>query len=152
VHQGPHYPAKPPGDTPDKRYNAFLARSDGSFQPLVIITKRGLSGQNFRSAATPWELTNSVLCGWKFSPVVNAMMEVSGHYANVWDAQLIYPPGIGFKDPAECITNEVPLYLWIRESRNDDNNSVSNLPPPKGWQSFERYPGYGGGINVLVLP
>jgi hypothetical protein len=42
VHQGPHYPAKPPGDTPDKRYDAFLARSDGSFEPLVITTKRGL--------------------------------------------------------------------------------------------------------------
>jgi hypothetical protein len=150
VFQGPHYPAKPPGEPPDKRYDAFLARSDGGFEPLVITTKRGLTGQNFPSAATPWELTNSVLCGGgKFTPIVNPMMEVTGHYANVWDAQLIHPAGIRFTDPAECIVNEVPLYLWIRETHDDDNNSVSNLPPPKGWQSFA---GYFGGINVLVLP
>ena len=148
VHQGPHYPAKPPGDTPDKRYNAFLARSDGSFEPLVITTKRGLSGQNFPIAATPWELTNSVLCGaLKFTPIVNAMMEVTGHYANVEDTQLIFPAGISFTNPEECITNEVPLYLWINEIRN--GTSVSNLPAPEGWQSFREYH---GGIDVLVLP
>jgi hypothetical protein len=117
---------------------------------LVITTKRGLSGQNFPSAATPWELTNSVLCGsGKFTPIVNPMMEVTGHYANVRDTQLIRPAGISFTDPAECITNEVPLYLWIREIYNDDNNSVSDLPPPEGWQSFREYH---GGIDVLVLP
>ena len=148
VHQGPHYPAKPPGDTPDKRYNAFLARSDGSFEPLVITTKRGLSGQNFPIAATPWELTNSVLCGGgKFTPIVNAMMEVTGHYANVRDTQLICPAGISFTKPEECITNNVPLYLWINEIRN--GTSVSNLPAPEGWESFRNYH---GGIDVLVLP
>ena len=150
VEQGPHYPAKPPGEPPDKRYDAFLARSDGSFEPLVITTKRGLSGQNFPSAATPWELTNSVLCGGgKFTPIVNEMMEVTGHYANVWDTQLIRPAGISFTDPEECIANEVPLYLWIKEIHNGDNNSVSNLPAPQGWESFKEYH---GGINVLVLP
>ena len=117
---------------------------------MVITTKRGLSGQNFASAATPWELTNSVLCGGgKFTPIVNPMMEVTGHYANVRDTQLICPAGISFTDPEECIANEVPLYLWIKEIPNGDNNSVSNLPPPKGWESFRNYR---GGINVLVLP
>src|SRR4051794_7194927 len=51
VHQGPHWPSKPPGDGPDKKYNALLARTDGSFESLVIITKRGMEGQNFTSAA-----------------------------------------------------------------------------------------------------
>ena len=148
VHQGPHYPAKPPGETPDKKYNAFLARSDGSFEPLVITTKRGLTGQNFPIAATQWELTNSVLCGdLKFTPVVNAMMEVTGHYANVMDTQLIHPAGISFTSPEECITNEVPLYLWINEIHKGD--TVSNLPAPEGWESFTSY---FGGIDVLVLP
>lgn len=148
VHQGPHYPAKPPGDTPDKRYNAFLARSDGSFEPLVIITKRGLSGQNFSIAATQWELKNSVLCGAsKFTPIVNAMMEVTGHFANVWDEQLIRPAGISFTKPEECIANGVPVYLWLNEVRN--GTSVRNLSAPEGWESFREYH---GGIDVLVLP
>jgi hypothetical protein len=148
VHQGPHYPSKPPGDRPDKRYDAILSRSDGSFERLVITTKRGLSGQNFPVAATPWEITNSVLCGGgKFTPVVNAMMEVTGHYTNVRDTQLIRPAGISFTNPEECITNEVPLYLWINEIRN--GTSVSNLPAPEGWESFREYH---GGIDVLVLP
>jgi hypothetical protein len=152
VHQGPHYPAKPPGDTPDKRYNAFLARSDGSFEPLVIITKRGLTGQNFPIAATPWELKNSVLCGaLKFTPVVNAMMEVTGHYANVQDTQLIRPAGISFTKPEECIANEVQLYLWINEFKVEHRygTAVANRPAPEGWESFKNY---GGGIDVLVLP
>jgi hypothetical protein len=152
VHQGPHYPAKPPGDTPDKKYNAFLARSDGSFEPLVIITKRGLTGQNFPIAATPWELKNSVLCGaLKFTPVVNAMMEVTGHYANVQDTQLIRPAGISFTKPEECIANEVQLYLWINEFsvQHRYGTAVSNLPAPEGWESFREYH---GGIDVLVLP
>lgn len=148
VHQGPHYPSKPPGDRPDKKYDAILARSDGSFDRLVIITKRGLSGQNFLSVATAWELTNSVLCGGgKFTPVVNAMMEVTGHYANVRDTQLIRPAGISLTDPEECIAKEVPLYLWINEIR--DGNSVRDLPAPEGWASFKEYH---GGIDVLVLP
>ena len=129
VHQGPHYPSKPPGNTPDKRYNALLARTDGSLEPLVIITKRGLSGQNFSIAATQWELTNSVLCGsFKFAPVVNAMMEVTGHYANVMDTQLIFPAGISFTSPEECITNEVPLYLWINEIRNGNFGEQPSCP------------------------
>jgi hypothetical protein len=152
VHQGPHYPAKPPGDGPDKRYNAFLARNDGSFEPLVIITKRGLTGQNFPIAATPWELKNSVLCGaLKFTPVVNAMMEVTGHYANVQDTQLIRPAGISFTKPEECIANEVQLYLWINEFKVEHRygTAVANRPAPEGWESFKNY---GGGIDVLVLP
>jgi hypothetical protein len=75
------------------------------------------------------------------------MMEVTGHYANVRDTQLICPAGISFTNPEECITNEVPLYLWIREIRN--GTSVSDLPAPEGWESFREYH---GGINVLVLP
>lgn len=148
VRQGPHYPSKPPGDGPDKRYNAFLARGDGSFEALVITTKRGLTGQNFPIAATPWELRHSVLCGpLKFNPIVNAMMEVTGHYANVWDRQLLRPAGVSLASPEECIANEVPLYLWVHEIRHDRH--VSNLPPPEGWQVFT---GYGGGIDVLTLP
>ena len=150
VRQGPHYPAKPPGDGSDKKYNAFLARTDGSFEGLVITTKRGLTGQNFSSAATPWELTNSVLCsvGGKFTPVVNEMMEVTGHYANVRDTQLIRPADINITDPAECIAQEVPLYLWIQEY-SAGKNVVDNLAPPDGWVEFK---GYHGGIDVLVLP
>lgn len=158
VHTGPHWPSKPPGTGPDKKYNALLARTDGSFEPLVITTKRGMTGQNFAGAATPWELTNSVLCGGgKFNPIVNAMMEVTGHYANVWDTQLIRPAGISFTDPAECLTNEVPLYLWIHEVRKENtawvgsNGSVYNLPAPEGWESFKSPPIWNGGIDVLVL-
>jgi len=148
VHQGPHYPAKPPGDTPDKRYSAFLARSDGSLEPLTIITKRGLSGQNFHIAATQWELMNSTLCGAsRFKPVVNAMMQVTGHYANVRDTQLIRPAGIGLAKPEECIENGVPLFLWLNEIRN--GTSVSDAPPPEGWETFKEFH---GGINVVVLP
>ena len=153
VHQGPHYPAKPPGDTPDKRYNAFRSRSDGHFEPLVIITKRGLSGQDFRVAATQWELANSALCGaGRFTPIVNEMMGVTGHYANVVDTQLIRPAGISLTSPEECIANQVPLYLWIKQfSREGREGEVwDNLPAPKGWESFRDH--YGGGINVLVLP
>jgi hypothetical protein len=150
VRQGPHYPAKPPGDNPDKKYDAFLARTDGGFDPLAITTKRGLSGQNFASAATPWELTNSVLCtvSGKFTPVVNGMMEVTGHYANIRDTQLIRPAGINITDPAECITKEVPLYLWLNEIRGP-RNTVSDPPAPEGWEAFRNYH---GGIDVLVLP
>ncbi len=150
VQKGPRYPAKPPGDKPDKRYSAFLARSDGSFEPLIITTKRGLSGQNFPIAATPWELTHSVLCGGgKFTPIVNAMMEVTGHFANVGQEQLIRPAGIDIKDPAECIAKEVPLYLWIQEIHDTSRNSVTNLPAPEGWEGFRNRH---GGIDVLVLP
>ena len=148
VQQGPHYPAKPPGEAPDKRYSAFMARGDGSLEPLVIITKRGLSGQNFRIAATQWELKNSVLCGAsKFTPIVNAMMEVTGHCANVRDTQLISPAGIGFTKPEECIASEVPIYLWLNEIR--DGTAVRDLPAPEGWQSFREFH---GGIDVVVLP
>jgi hypothetical protein len=160
VRQGPHYPAKPPGDTPDKSYSALLCRSDGSLAPLVIITKRGLTGQNFFVAATQWERTNSVLCGpFKFYPVVNAMMEVTGHCANVWDSQLICPAGLstpkGPISPEECIANEIPLYLWInefsRQSSSKYGGEVSdNLNAPTGWESFRDR--YHGGIDVLVLP
>ena len=163
VEQGPHYPAKPPGDTPDKRYNAFRSRSDGHFESLVIITKRGLSGQNFSVAATQWERTNSVLCGaWKFTPIVNEMMEVTGHYANIDDNQLIRPAGIRSSvTPEECIANQVPLYLWIKEFSSPSREGyggevVDNRSAPKGWESF-RYPRgtgdhYGGGIDVMVRP
>jgi hypothetical protein len=149
VRQGPHWPAKPPGDGPDKKYNALLARTDGSFEPLVIITKRGMTGQNFASVATNWEQFNSVLCpfGGKFNPVVNSMMEVTGHYGQVvGDSsvvtsplvyRLIHPKGISFTDPAECIANGVPLYLWLTERTL-----------PEGWESF-RY--FNGGIDVVVL-
>jgi hypothetical protein len=154
VEQGPHYPAKPPGDKPDKRYSALLCRSDGSLAPLVIITKRGLTGQNFPVAATQWELTNSVLCGpWKFNPIVNAMMEVTAHCANVWDSQLICPAGFSSTTPEECLANKVPLYLWIKEfSRpsSEGGEVWDDLNAPTGWESFRDR--YGGGIDVLVLP
>jgi hypothetical protein len=154
VEQGPHYPAKPPGDTPDKRYSALLCRSDGSLVPLDIITKRGLSGQDFRVAATQWELTNSVLCGpWKFKPIVNAMMEVTGHCANVRDSQLICPAGFSSTTPEECIENDVPLCLWIKEfstPSREYGEVWDTLNAPKGWESFRGK--YGGGIDVLVQP
>jgi hypothetical protein len=62
------------------------------------------------------------------------MMEVTGHYANVRDTQLICPAGISFTNPEECITNEVPLYLWIKEI--SDGTSVIDLPAPEGWESL----------------
>ena len=155
VEQGPHYPWSPPGESPDKRYNAIRSRSDGRFEPLVIITKRGLSGQDFPSVATQWERTNSALCGaWKFTPIVNEMMEVTGHYANVRDTQLVRPAGISITSPEECIENGVPLYLWIKEFTQESKEKyggvvVDNLPAPEGWESFSEYH---GGIDVLVLP
>lgn len=150
VQQGPHYPSKPPGDKPDKRYDAFLAKSDGSFESMVITTKRGLTGQNFPIAATPWELTNSVLCGsgGKFAPVVNEMMEVTGHYANIWDSQLLRPAGVNISDPEECIAKGVPLYVWVQEIRYGRNN-ITNSAAPEGWVGFTEYH---GGIDVLTLP
>src|SRR5689334_15236162 len=159
VQQGPHYPAKPPGDTPDKTYRALVCGNDGSLRPLVIITKRGLSGQNFPVAATQWERTNSVLCGpLKFYPVVNPMMEVTAHCANLWDSQLICPAGLstpkGPISPEECIANEIPLYLWIQPFRAADDfgnlHWENQYPPSEEWTSFRgQYP---GGIDVLVLP
>jgi len=110
VEQGPHYPWEPPGEKPDKTYPALVYGNDGNLRPLVIITKRGLSGQNFPVAATQWERTNSMLCGaFKFYPVVNPMMEVTVHFANVWASQLIRPAGLstpnGPNSPEECIAN-----------------------------------------------
>ena len=116
VQAGPHWPSKPPGDTPDRKYNALLARSDGSFEPLVIITKRGLSGQNFASVATPWELANSVLCGSSFTPVVNSMMEVTGHFANIPDAHLIHPEGVNLPKEATNQTLQSTLKKRFRSS------------------------------------
>jgi hypothetical protein len=164
VEQGPHYPAKPPGDTPDKRYSALVSRREGSLAPLFIITKRGLSGQNFPVGATQWERTNSVLCGpFKFNPVVNEMMEVTAHCANVWDSQLIRPAGLsppngptrpeGPITPQECIANEIPLYLWIKSifiGDSFENQQWENFTAPEGWVSFDGQ--YRGGIDVLVLP
>ena len=150
VRQGPHWPSKPPGDGPDKKYNALLARTDGSFEPLKIITKRGMEGQNFTIAATTWEQFNSVLCplGGRFNPVVNSMMEVTGHYGQVegisgvtnspYVYRLIHPKGISLTDPAECIAKGVPLYL-----------SLTDRDSPDGWESFKDY---NGGIDVMVLP
>jgi hypothetical protein len=159
VEQGPHYPAKPPGDTPDKTYSALQCRSDGSLAPLAIITKRGLTGQNFPVAATQWERTNSVLCGpFKFYPVVNAMMEVTAHCANVWTSQLIRPAGLstptGPISPEECIANEIPVYLWIKPIRigaSFEKQEWENFTAPEGWESFEDQR-WQGGIDVLVLP
>jgi hypothetical protein len=137
---------------------------------LVIITKRGLSGQNFPLVATQWERTNSVLCGaFKFYPVVNPMMEVTAHFANVWAAQLIRPAGLstpkGPISPEECIANGIPLYLWVKPEFIGDSfehQHWENATAPEGWESFNgRYPTvdqysvngeYGGGIDVLVLP
>jgi hypothetical protein len=151
VQQGPHYPAKPPGDGPDKKYNAYVSRPDGSFEPLVIITKRGMSGQNFLSTATPWEIENSVLCGSgrKFSPVVNSMLELTGHYGRVLQEQVIYSAGIDFSKPEDFMAHNVPLYLWIKEYYKDDT-FAGNLPPPEGWVSFKSY--FNGGIDILALP
>jgi len=151
VRQGPHWPSKPPGDEAagDIKYNALLAHDDGSFESLVITTKRGMTGQNFFSAATPWEIINSVMCpfGGKFIPVVNSMMEVTGHFANVIgdssrildgvSTYLVHPKGISFKTPSDYITNDVPLYLW------------KDINVPEGW---ERFSGSNGGIDVVVLP
>ena len=148
VHQGPHYPSKPPGDTPDKKYDAFLARSRRQFRTPGYHHQEGLTGQNFPSVATQWELANSVLCGtFQFTPIVNAMMEVTGHYANVMDTQLIHPAGISFTSPEECITNEVPLYLWINEIHNDIFGEQPSCPG-----GVELFREYHGGIDVLVLP
>jgi hypothetical protein len=156
--QGPHWPSKPPGDPAarDKKYGALLARADGSLEPLVVTTKRGMSGQNFASAATPWEVTNSVLCGaGEFSPIVNPMMEVTGHYRNVNQQQLIHPKGIDFSEPSEYLTNEVPLY-YLPEAHVTKNTAwagsngrVTFHPAPEGWEAFTQY---NGGIDILVLP
>ncbi len=148
VRQGPHWPSKPPGEKPDSKYNALLARDDGSFEPLVIITKRGMTGQNFLSTATTWEYTNSVMCpfGGRFRPVVNWMMEVTGHYSNVVGdgnshddsrSYLLHPKGISFSTPSEYISNRVPLFLW------------KEFNAPEGWEKFQ---GFNGGIDVVVLP
>jgi len=151
VHTGPHWPSKPPGDTPDRKYNALLARSDGGYEPLVIITKRGGEGQRFASAATPWELIHSVLCGGKFTPVVNSMMEVTGHYALVPSEQLIHPEGINFGDPSEYITNEVPLILWM--GKWFDGKALRKVDLPPGWAHLRSYGKlYFRGMYVLVLP
>ena len=161
VEQGPHYPWEPPGEKPDKTYPALVYGNDGNLRPLVIITKRGLSGQNFPVAATQWERTNSMLCGaFKFYPVVNPMMEVTVHFA-----QLIRPAGLstpnGPISPEECIANEIPVYLWIKPfQRASDSLELywDNMYPPEGWESFNgpeyehRGRSYGGGIDVLVLP
>lgn len=152
VHTGPHWPSKHPGDpaSPDRKYHALLARTDGRMEPLVIVTKRGMSGQKFANAATTWELTNSVLCGsGRFDPVVNSMMEVTGHYANVRDSHLIHPKGINFSTPSEYITNEVPLFLWTFQWFNVSISQVQDLNVPEGWERFTQYH---GGIDVLVLP
>lgn len=147
VQAGSHYPSPPPGEKPDRKYNAQRVRSDGGLDALVIITKRGMSGQFFAIAATPWELTNSVLCGiGKFNPIVNTMMEVTGHYANVLDAHLIHPEGSS-TDPAECIANQIPIFLWTAQWF--DGQSLRSVPPAPGWTQFRNY---GGGIDVLVLP
>ena len=156
--QGPRWPSKPPGDPAarDKKYNAMVARADGAMSSLVITTKRGMSGQNFASAATPWELTHSVLCtGGTFNPIVNAMMEVTGHYRSVNQQQLIHPKGINFSEPLEYLENEVPLY-YLPEAHVTKNTAwagsnatVKFHPAPEGWESFS---GYNGGIDILVLP
>jgi len=166
VEQGPHYPAKPPGETPDKTYPALVYGNDGNLRPLSIITKRGLTGQNFPVAATQWERTNSMLCGaFKFYPVVNPMMEVTVHFANILPSQLIRPAGLstpnGPISPEDCIANEIPLYLWIKPfQRADDSQELywDNMYPPEGWESFNgpeyehRGRSYRGGIDVLALP
>lgn len=150
VQQGPHWPSKHPGDpaSKDRKYNAQMAHADGSLKPLEIVTKRGMAGQNFASVATSWEASNSVLCGkGKFGPVVNEMMEVTGHYANIRDSHLIHPKGIKFTDPSECISNDIPIYLWIHDMY--DGRGLRAVPAPEGWEAFRQYH---GGIDVLVLP
>ncbi len=148
VQAGSHYPSPPPGEKPDRKYHALRARSDGGLDHLVIITKRGLTGQNFSITATPWELTNSELCGrGSFKPVVNAMMELTGHYGNVQDAHLIHPSGSSVTDPAQCIANQIPIFLWTGQWF--DSQRLQNVPPPDGWSRFRNY---GGGIDVVVLP
>jgi hypothetical protein len=130
---------------------------------LVIITKRGLTGQNFPLVATQWERTNSMLCGpFKFYPIVNAMMEVTAHFANVRASQLIRPagfstPGGAPLTPEECIANDIPLYLWIKPILIGDsfeNQRWENYTAPEGWESFEGLDTshISGGIDVLVLP
>lgn len=118
----------------------------------MIITKRGMTGQNFLSTATMWEIQNSVLCGSgrKFSPVVNGMMELTGHYGRVMQEQVIYPAGVDLAKPEDFIAHNVPLYLWIKEYYYNNETSVGNLPPPEGWVSFKSY--FNGGIDILALP
>jgi hypothetical protein len=153
VHSCPRYPQRAPGQPTDRQYYALLARDNGSFDPLEIIPKRG---QRFESVATQWELTNSVLCsGWAFNPVVNSSMEVTGHSANVPAEHLIHPKGINFKDIADYIKYEIPIYLWgsrvIDVSENRYKDTSSKIPP--GWEPFSGSGnGYNGGVSVLVLP
>ncbi len=151
VHSCPRYPQRAPGQPIDPQYNALLARDNGSFDPLVIMPKRG---QRFAYVATPWELQYSVLCGGsgKFNPVVNSWMEVTGHSAKVRDTQLIRPKGIDFADISDYIKNDIPIYLWMYQVFNDKLNhlqdaSLISLPP--GWERVRRYL---GGVSVLVLP
>lgn len=150
VRQGPHYPSKPPGTGSDEKYDAVLARADGTFDAITITTKRGLTGQKFIMESTFWELSNSVMCSARgqFIPIVNPMMEVTGHYAKIWDKQLLRPEGVEINNPAECIAQGVPLYLWIWEYHYG-KNMRDNLQPPEGWVGFK---GWHGGIHVVTLP
>lgn len=158
VQQGPPWPHKAPGDpaSSDKKYNALLARSNGSLESLVIVTKRGMSGQDFASVATPWEKSNSVMCGGKFNPVVNEMMEVTGHSAKILDYQLIRPAGVFSYDSGgnpridieDDIKNGVPLMLWLGQMW-DSGGGLRGVPPSEGWETYGKY---SGGIDVAVLP
>lgn len=139
VHSCPRYPQRAPGLPTDPQYNAFLARSEEVLEPLVIIPKRG---QNFGTVAQPWEITNSVLCGgWgRFSPIVNSRMEVTAHYANIDESELIHPKGINFKEISDYLVrdeNSIRLYFG------------SAMSIPQGWDIFYEY---NGGISVVVLP
>ena len=91
-------------------------------------------------AATQWELTNSVLCGaGKFTPVVNEMMEVTGHYANIEDTNSSVPQGSALPSPPRSASRtRFHFTSGLREFTDDDNNSVSNLPAPEGWESFAK--------------
>lgn len=150
VHSGPRYPQRAPGVPTDPEYPAFLARGEGVFDPLTIIPKRG---QRFASVATEWEQQNSRLCrDTKFSPVVNAWMEVTGHFAKVQDSHLIHPAGVAFTDVSEYITNDIPLYLWnhqVFDASNNELKDASKIFLPKGWSPVS---GYHGGVSILVLP
>jgi len=148
VHSGPRYPQRSPDA--HQKYGAILARTQGNFESFVIIPKRD---QRFATAATEWELGNSVLCtGTGFWPVVNSWMEVTGHHATVRQTQLIHPEGVEFTDVADYIANDVPLHVWDYQVYDPARNAIvdmSQVSLPPGWKTFNNY---FGGIDVIVLP
>jgi hypothetical protein len=139
VHSCPRYPQRAPGLPVDRVYGALLARDNGTFDPLMIIPKRG---QDFSKVAELWERSNSMLCSeaGSFRPIVNSSMEVTGHYANRYSGSVVHPKGIQFDTLAEYIDKGVDIHF----------KPPGNIPD--GWQDISSSHDWQGGIDLYVLP